>query len=123
MTDKETDKETQTEIEIFETEAEIEAAKTLIGGLTPTQLAWLAGLLQADGTFTADIRKRSKSDSPDYEPPPPNPKVILEMIQLDLMEYVGKMVDQNVVEQKRKTRADNTVYRITVQARKKQKSY
>jgi hypothetical protein len=77
------------------------------------------GLLQAEAYIYSDIRRRSKSDDPDYTPPPPIPTIRLEMIEEDLMEYVAELVGQNVVVQKRQTTADNSVYRITIQAREK----
>jgi hypothetical protein len=85
----------------------------------PTQLAWLAGLLQAEADFTTDKRIRSKSSDPNYIPPPPIPRVKLEMVEKDLMDYVGELVGQNVVTQKRKTTANKEVYRISMEAREK----
>lgn len=41
------------------------------------------------------------------------------MVEKDLMEYIGKLVDEKVVLQKRKTTANKDVYRITIQAREK----
>lgn len=87
--------------------------------LKPTELAWLAALLQAEATFTSDKRARSKSDDPNYTPPPAIPIVKLEMVEKDLMEYVSGLVDQKVIRQKRRTTAKKEVYRITIQARKK----
>jgi hypothetical protein len=85
----------------------------------PTELAWLAALLQAEADFTADRRIRSKSGDPNYTPPPPAPKVKLEMVEKDLMEYVGEFVGEKVVLQNRKTKANKEVYRITIQSREK----
>jgi hypothetical protein len=87
--------------------------------LEPTQLTWLAGLLQAEADFTLDERKRSKSGDPDYTPAPPIPLIKLEMIEKDVMDHVGELVDQRVVEQKRRTSAGKPVYRVSIQARKK----
>lgn len=84
-----------------------------------TQLAWLAGLLQAEAEFTTDKRIRSTNNDPDYTPPPPIPRVKLEMIEKDLMDYVGGLVGQNVITLNRKTTAENEVYRITIEAREK----
>lgn len=84
-----------------------------------TQLAWLAGLLQAEADFNSDKRIRSKSGHTDYTPPPPIPKVKLEMVEKDLMEYVAELVGEKVVTQNRKTTANKEVYRITIQAREK----
>ncbi len=41
------------------------------------------------------------------------------MVEKDVMEYVSKLVGAKVVTQKRKTKADKEVYRITIQAREK----
>lgn len=87
--------------------------------LEPTKLAWLAGLLQAEADFTSDKRIRSKSNDLNYTPPPPIPRVKLEMVEKDLMEHVGELVGQNVRPQNRKTASDKTVYRITIEAREK----
>lgn len=87
--------------------------------LKPTELSWLAGLLQAEADFTSDKRIRSTSSDPNYTPPPPIPKVKLEMVEKDLMEYVAQLVGEKVVLQKRKTTANKEVYRITIQAREK----
>lgn len=75
------------------------------------------GLLQAEAYFYSDNRKRSTSDDPNYTPPPPIPTIKLEMVEEDLMEYVGKLVGKNVVLQKRQTTANKSVYRVTIQAR------
>jgi len=91
--------------------------------LHPTQLAWLAGLLQAEADFTTDKKIRSKSGDPDYIPPPSVPRVKLEMVEKDLMDYVGKLVGQNVVTQKRKTTANKEVYRISMEAREKNRTF
>ena len=89
----------------------------------PTELAWLAALLQAEADFTSDKRIRSKSGDPNYAPPPPAPKVKLEMVEKDLMEYVGAKqlvgAKQKVVLQNRKTKANKEVYRVTIQSREK----
>lgn len=87
--------------------------------LKSTQLAWLAGLLQAEANFTEDKRVRSKSSDPNYTPPPSIPIVKLEMVEKDLMEHVSELVGEKVVLQRRKTTANKEVYRITIQAREK----
>jgi hypothetical protein len=67
--------------------------------IPPTaKLAWLAGLFQAEANFTMDKRLRSKTNSPDYTPPPPTPIIKLEMVEKDLMEHVGECVGQKVKE-------------------------
>lgn len=92
------------------------------GNNSETDLAWLAGLLQAEANFTADKRVRSKGNDPNYQPPPACPLIVVSMIEKDVMEKVGQMVDQTVVEQKRRTSANNKVYRVTIQAREKVES-
>lgn len=87
--------------------------------LDETKKAWLAGLYQAEATFTADKRIRRNSSSPDYVPPPPTPIVKLDMVEQDLMNYVGELVSERVLELKRKTTASKTVYRVTIQQKKK----
>lgn len=87
--------------------------------LSPTMIAWLAGLLQAESYLHEDKRLRSNSDNP----PPPIPAIRLEMVEEDLMKYVGSLLDENVIETNRKTTAGKVVYRINVYSRKKVAPY
>lgn len=87
------------------------------------QIAWLAGIFQAEAYFFLDSRIRSKANPSDYKPPPPIPGVKLEMIEEDLMLVIGDYLDVKVTTQKRKTTANNTVYRILFQNRKKVKVF
>lgn len=86
---------------------------------TETEIAWLAGLLQAEANFYLDSRIRSKSKDQNYIPPPPSPGIKLDMIEEDLMNYIGKLVGQNVTKLKRATSANNFVYRINISSRSK----
>jgi hypothetical protein len=38
--------------------------------LTNEELAWLAGIIEGEAYLYLDKRRRSKSNDPDYEPPP-----------------------------------------------------
>jgi|JI91814BRNA_FD_contig_121_45996_length_730_multi_2_in_0_out_0_1 hypothetical protein len=87
--------------------------------LEPTKLAWLAGLYQGEAYFYADKRVRSKSKIDTYVSPPPIPIVKLEMIQKDLIEHVAQLLDEKVIEVNRKTSAENKVYKVVIQQRKK----
>ncbi len=89
------------------------------GNLTPEQVAWLAGLLQAEANYSMDSRVRSKGNDASYEAPPPYPLIKLEMIEKDVMETVGKYVGEKVNLQKRVTSAGNPVYRVSVASRSK----
>lgn len=91
--------------------------------LEPTTLAWMAGLLQAEADFTSDKRIRSKSNDPDYTPPPPCPKVKLEMVEKDVMDHFAELVGERVVQVNRKTKANKDVYKVTIQARDKTKVF
>jgi hypothetical protein len=99
--------------------------------LDETKIAWLAGLLQGEAAFQIDAlphppegeggcfaRERSKSNSPEYTPPPPTPVVKLEMIEKDLMECVGEYLGKPVKTMTRVTSAGNKVYRVSICARK-----
>jgi hypothetical protein len=79
--------------------------------LEPTKLAWIAGLLQGEANFTVDDRVRSHSNDPLYTPPPPIPKIKLEMIEGDLLEHFAEIVDETLVEVKRPTTAGKQVYK------------
>lgn len=83
------------------------------------ELAWLAGMLQSEGYFYLDKRIRSTSKDATYTPPPPAPMIKIEMVEKDVMQKIGDLVEQNVVEQKRKTTAGNAVYRVNISSRPK----
>ena len=89
--------------------------------LTAEQTAWLAGLFQAEGYFHYDKRVRAKT--PGYTPPPPIPQIKIEMIEQDLMETVGEYLGKDVITNKRKTSANNTVYKITLYAREEVEAF
>lgn len=91
--------------------------------LKPEEVAWLAGLFQAEAQFYIDHRKRSKVADPNYVPPPPVPAVKIEMVEKDLMERVAEWLGQKVAVQNRKTTAGNTVYRVNLTARQKVKVF
>lgn len=87
--------------------------------IPPSELPWLAGMLQAESNFTMDDRKRSTGNDPSYTPPPPSPIIVIEMVEEDVLERIGQLVDEKVVLQKRRTSAGKKVYRVTIQARAK----
>jgi hypothetical protein len=84
-----------------------------------TKRAWIAGLLQGEAYFTLDKRVHSKSNFPGYVPPPPTPIIKLAMVEQDLLEHYGELVEQNVVIENRKTSTGKTVYKVTVCQRDK----
>jgi hypothetical protein len=90
-----------------------------INKLDSLQLAWLAGLFQAEASFQYDNRIRSDSndDPTEYQPPPPSPIIKIEMIEEDLMNHVGELLGKSVKLQKRRTSAKNNVYRISLESR------
>lgn len=88
--------------------------------LSDTQWAWLAGLIQAEAYLYIDARVRSQSKDPDYTPPPGIPTIKLDMIEEDLMTYMGSsLIGENVYPLKRQTQANNQVFRLTMQKRAK----
>ncbi len=87
------------------------------------KLAWLAGIFQAEAYFSLDKRVRSKSTPSEYTPPPPVPFIKLEMVEEDLMNEVGALLNENVLPQNRKTSANKTVYRVTLQSRVKVEAF
>ena len=84
-----------------------------------TKRAWMAGLLQGEANFGVDKRKRSKSQSPGYVPAPPIPVIKLAMVEKDLLEHYGELVEQNVVTENRKTSTGKSVYKVTLCQRDK----
>lgn len=92
--------------------------------LPPEKKAWLAGLYQGEAYFSFDSRVRSKSNDPDYTPPPPAPNIILSMVEKDLITHVAKdCLDENVRIDKRQTNAGKTVYKVAIGARPKVEAF
>jgi hypothetical protein len=93
--------------------------------LSDNDKAWLAGLYQGEAHFGYDKRTRSKIPDSNYTPPPKAPFIKLEMIEKDLMNKVGVLVDENVNLLKRRTTttAGNKVYRTTLQKRAKVEAF
>ena len=87
------------------------------------KLAWLAGLFQGEAYFHSDKRIRAKASPEEYTPPPPIPRIKLEMVEEDLMRHIGEILDENVITVKRKTTANNMVYKITINARNKSEAF
>ena len=87
------------------------------------KLAWLAGLFQGEAYFHSDKRVRAKSSPGEYTPPPPIPTIKLEMVEEDLMRHIGEILDETVITVKRKTTANNAVYKITINARNKSEAF
>ena len=86
---------------------------------SPTELAWLAGLFQAEGYFYVDKRVGVKTNTSDYTPPPVSPGIRIAMIEEDVMQYVATLVEQKVVLEARQTKSGNPVFRVTIAARQK----
>nr|ALO20950.1 putative LAGLIDADG homing endonuclease [Microglena monadina] len=87
------------------------------------KLAWLAGLFQSEAYFHSDKRVRAKSSPEEYTPPPPVPRIKLEMVEEDLMRHIGEILDENVIITNRRTTANNIVYKITINARNKSEAF
>jgi hypothetical protein len=83
--------------------------------LTEIEIAWLAGLFEGEGSFTLDKRKKNLS----IDSPPPSPVFVISMTDLDVMEKVGQLLNQNVLELKRLTTTGLKVYRVQCQNREK----
>lgn len=84
------------------------------------ELAWLAGMIQSEAYLYLDKRNRSKLDKDDgYEPPPPSPNIKIDMIEKDVMNKIGRLVDQPPNPLARKTTAGNVVYRVSISKRSK----
>jgi hypothetical protein len=86
-------------------------------------LAWLAGIFQGEAYFSIDNRGPSDSNytpaDTDYVPSPGVLTVKLEMVEKDLMEYIGDLLELNVIEVKRRTSANKVVYKIFLSSRHK----
>lgn len=96
---------------------------TFFKNLGTEKLAWLAGLFQAEAYFHEDKRVRATSSNEEYTPPPPIPMIKLEMVEQDLMEHLGEILDENVITVNRKTSAGKRVYKITISARNKVEAF
>ena len=85
--------------------------------LDETQIAWLAGLFQAEASFGVDRRVRAQDTSNDYVPPPPAPTIKIDMIEKDVMETVGQYLNKEANHLTRGTTAGNAVYRVSLNSR------
>lgn len=90
---------------------------TNYGDLPSEDLAWLAGLFQAEAHYSTDKRVRSDMDDPTNDPPPSAPFIKVEMIEKDVMEKVANLTGKKVAPQKRLTMAGNKVYRVNITGR------
>lgn len=91
----------------------------ILAMLTPEQLAWLTAMFQAEGNISKDKRVRSVSTDPSYTPPPPAPFMKIEMVEEDVMDTIGAMVDEPVNVQERRTKGGKLVYRVSIYSRAK----
>lgn len=105
---------------LFERDKSFQAFKEKFESFGEITIAWLAGLLQGEATFSIDTHKvTTEPTSPDYKPAPGSPYIKLEMVEKDLMEHVGEILSKEVILDNRLTEAKEPkqVYKVTVCAR------
>lgn len=82
--------------------------------LSETDIAWLAGLLEGEGSFRLDDRP-SKRYLKSTAPPAPVMKV--SMTDKDIIERVSKMLKKDYYQASRKTTGNKTEYIVSCQVR------
>lgn len=80
-------------------------------GLSEIDIAWLAGLLEGEGSFLLDNRsaKRFKVSTS-----PPSPFIKIQMTDEDVIKKVATMVNKNVFSPTRKTVKSKTTYSVHI---------
>lgn len=84
--------------------------------LTDTEIAWIAGLIEGEGSIS--IRNRGK-DRYEVSTAPPEISIKIAMTDKDVIEKFSKLVDKSYFSLKRKTVTNKTVYQISVSQKEK----
>lgn len=79
--------------------------------LTDVEIAWIAGLLEGEGSFCLDARsakRYNKSTSP------PSPTLQIAMVDEDIIQRLAEYLNKNYSTLTRKTIKEKTVYKLNV---------
>lgn len=79
--------------------------------LKPTEIAWLAGLLEGEGSFGLDRRSSTKYI---HSTSPPAPYIQLSMVDEDIIKRVADLVDKKYHKLNRKTNANKHVFKVPI---------
>lgn len=82
--------------------------------LSDTEIAWIAGLLEGEGSFSFDKRpsKRYKVSTA-----PPAPTIQISMIDEDVIKYLANLLNKKYSEVGRRTVKNKPVYKLNVRDR------
>ncbi|BDA51901.1 hypothetical protein COCOBI_pt-2040 (chloroplast) [Coccomyxa sp. Obi] len=79
--------------------------------LTEIEIAWLAGLIEGEGSFGLDARSATQYK---ISRAPPSPYMRISMIDEDVIERVGKLVNKKCFSPTRRTVTEKQVYAVHV---------
>lgn len=82
--------------------------------LSESNLVWLAGIIEGEGTIGFDRRAADKYKT---STSPPAPHFAVTMTDFDVIERIAKLVNKNVHYPKRKTKGGKSEYRVRVEDR------
>ena len=89
------------------TETEI----ALLEGLSEIDIAWLAGLLEGEGSFQVDARSATRYK---VSSSPPSPSIKIQMVDEDVIKKVATMVNKKMFSPKRKTVKNKQTYQVHI---------
>ena len=89
---------TETEIPLLEVLSEID-------------IAWLAGLLEGEGSFKVDARSATRYK---VSSSPPSPFIKIQMVDEDVIKKVATMVNKKMFSPKRKTVKNKQTYQVHI---------
>lgn len=79
--------------------------------LTEIEIAWLAGLIEGEGSFGLDARSATRYK---VSTAPPSPYLRISMTDQDIIERVSKLVNKTCFSPKRRTVTEKQVYIVHV---------
>ena len=82
--------------------------------LSEIDIAWLAGLLEGEGSFSLDSRAKQRYEESTASP---SPILRLSMTDKDVVYKVAKMLDKDSFEAGEKTKGNKTEYIVSSQSR------
>ena len=79
--------------------------------LSDIEIAWIAGLLEGEGSFSFDNRGKSRYN---VSTAPAAPTLQISMVDEDVIQRLAKLLNKNYSEVTRRTKTGKTVYKLNV---------
>jgi hypothetical protein len=83
--------------------------------LSDTEIAWMAGLLEGEGSFGLDSRKKNKYK---ISTSPPSPYLKISMVDEDVIQKLATLLKKKPFQERRLTRTGKAVFSVSVGDRK-----